>query len=163
MKRTMLVFISVVMLFAACKEPSTEPNVYEENFNSITFGMTKEEVITILGKEPDDEFEHKDGYSIWYYGQIFFDVTARHVYYSFDDNGNLDFILAFYNYYDESEKEQMPIDLEHVKEELIKYYPDSKLTYISEQKDNMIFHTENRIIALRTYDDAFDVTIKTRN
>ena len=164
----MLIIIAVIMLFTVCKDPSTEQNVYEENFDGITFGMTKEEVISVLGRDPDSEHdsENKDGYSMFYDRQIFFDITAHYVYYSFDGNGHLDFITAHYTYYDESEKEQMPIDLDHIKEELSKYYPEypeKTRTYTHENEEELSLHTENRRISLSIYDHSFSVMITIRD
>ena len=155
------------MLFTACKEPSIEQNVnvYEEGFNGITFGMTQNEVITVLDRKPDRsyEFEDKDGYGIRYYSQKFFDVTTYYVAYHFDENGKLYCILTSYNYFDESEKEQMPIDLEHIKEEISKYYPENTLTRIDEMDNELFLFTESRMICLKTYDDAFTLSIRVKD
>ena len=156
MKKIMLIIFSVVMLFTACKEPSIEQNVYEENFNGITFGMTKDEIITVLGREPDSVHESK----IESKNQMFFDVTADHVDYKFDENGNLYLIWSFYTHYNESEKEQMSIDLEHVKEVLSKYYPENTLTRIDELDNQLFLFTESRAIWLRIHDNSFDVVIR---
>ena len=144
--------------------PQTQIDPTEE-FGGITFGMTKDEVITVLDRSPDQsyEFEDKDGYGIWYYSQKFFDVTTYNVAYHFDENGKLYCIWAFYTYYDKSEKEQMSIDLDHVKEELFKYYPENTLTSIDETDNELFLFTESRLIRLKTYDGTFDVAIKIRD
>ena len=155
MKKIMLILISVIMLFTACKETSTEPNAYEENFNGITFGMTKEEVIAIIGRAPDYDYDP----NIKYKNQIFFDVTTSYVSYHFDENSKLYCIFAVYKSYDESEKEQMSIDLAHVKDELSEYYPENTLTRIDETDNERFLFTESRVIQLKIYDDSFDVAI----
>ena len=162
MKRIMLIIISVVMIFTACKESSPEQIDNEENFNGITFGMTKEEIITILSKNSD----YEDEYGIEFKNQIFLNVTTDSVFYYFDENGTMDSIFAFYMYLDESAKEQMPIDLDHIKEELSKYYPEypeKTRTYTYENGEALSLHTENRHISLRIYDHSFSVTITTKD
>ena len=173
MKKIMSIIISVVMLFSACGnqtdnlvEESVQTQIATaEEFDGITFGMTKDEVITIIGREPDDSYENidKDGYNIRYDSQIFLNITTYHVDYTFDENDNLDSIWAIYDYFDESEKEQMPIDLDHVKEELSKYYPENTLTR-TDEKDNVLFlFTESRMICLETLDNSFIVFITIRD
>lgn len=166
MKRIILIIISVIMLFTACKESSAEQNTYEENFDGVTFGMTQDEVIMVIGREPNyiytSELRSKDKYGIWYYSHVFFDVISDETHYFFDDNGNLDSIEVFYryfDYFDESKIEQMPIDLEHIKEEISKYYPENTLIHIEEINNQLFLFTENRMICLTTYDSSFKVYI----
>ena len=160
MKKIMLIIISVITLFTACKESSieqTEQVNYEESFNGITFGMTKEEVIAVLGRAPDYDFES----DIEYDKQVFLNVTADIINYGFNENGNLDSIRVMTLY--EWAKEQMKIDLDHIKDELLKYYPENTLTRIEEVDNELFLFTENRMICLKTYDDAFDVYIAIRD
>ena len=169
MKKIMLIIISVVMFFTACGN-QTDNSIEEsiptqidpaEEFGGVTFGMTKEEVIAVLGREPD--YTSEDG-RIYYDRQVFFNVAIDSIDYYFDENGNLYSIFIFCFY--ESAKEQMLIDLDHIKEELSKNYPeypDKTRTYIHENNEELSLYTENRSISLSIYDDAFTLSIRVKD
>ena len=170
MKKITLILISVIMLFSACEKQtdnSAEESIQTqidpaEEFGGVLFGMTKEEVISVIDREPD--YTYADGNSIRYKRQVFFNVAIDHIDYDFDENGNLDYIYIMCLY--KSAKEQMPIDLDRIKEELSKRYPEypeSISTYIHENNEEQILRTPNRYISLRIYDDAFTLSITTRD
>ena len=179
MKKFVLIIISVIMLFSACvnqtenitdtttescietSAPKTQIDPAEE-FGGVLFGMTKDEVIAALGREPD--YTYSSGNSISYKRQVFFNVAVDGVDYDFDENGNLDYIFITCSY--RSAKEQMPIDIERIKEELSKRYPEypeKTKTYIYENSEDLSLFTENRLISLNIYDDLFTLSISPRD
>ncbi|MCH5192971.1 MAG: hypothetical protein J1F11_03350 [Oscillospiraceae bacterium] len=125
-----------------------------EEFDGITFGMSKEDVIKTLSKDPDYETEETLEYS----NEIFFGLSNASIMYDFDDNA-LNLIFVSYSYRSESEKEQIPADYAYLKEELLKRYPESAFTYFSEQNDRFSFFTENRNAMLTMSDYSIIFTI----
>ncbi|MCH5348400.1 MAG: hypothetical protein J1E40_03690, partial [Oscillospiraceae bacterium] len=133
-----------------------------EEFGGVTFGMTKEEVISVIGREPD--YTYADGNGISYERQVFFNVAVDSIDYDFDENGNLDFMYIICSY--KSAKEQMSIDLDRIKEELSKRYPEypeKTKTYIHENNDELSLFAESRLITLKIYDDLFTLLISPRD
>ena len=174
MKKIMFILISVIMIFTACKNSSdnisnipvqTQIDPTEE-FGGITFGMTKEEVIDIHGREPDETFEHG---TIIYKNETFFNIGNAQANYAFDDNGKLYTIFISYTYYKDSEDNSFKDDYDSIKEEFSIRYPDLKkdLTYpeepINYEEDELWAHTDNRSVILLIYNsdiaDTISITI----
>lgn len=169
MKRIMLLIISVVMLFTACgnqtdnsvKESTPTPAPAQidpaEEFDGILFGMTKYDVVSLLGKKPDRICERYNERSDSYMecqDEEHFNVGNADVTYYYE-YGQLIEIDYKYNY-DDSEQEQYMNALAIIKEEILRRYPEEIHTddHSDETDDGSItyiFYTENRCIYLHTY------------
>lgn len=164
MKKIMLIFISVVMLFTACEKQTeniTDTSIEasaptqidpSEEFDGVLFGMTKDEVIGFLGKDPDFIFEPDDNsydYNyIAYHDEEHFNVSAAAITYCFTryDGALRRMIYEFSR--DESEHEQLISDCEVIKEEIINRYPEEICTFFSDDETDLTIYTENRSIFL---------------
>ena len=153
MKKIMLILISVVMLFTACDKSSPKPIDPAEEFNGVLFGMTKEEVINVLGRQPDDA-SNKYNDSITYKNEIYFGINNTDISYFFADDGGLKGII-FHFYLSESTQDGNPIDLDLIKKELLKLYPEETFTYVKDEENRFSFQTDARVISLK-YDDFLD-------
>ena len=149
MKRIMLILISVIMLFSAC-EKQTDNSVEEsiqtqidpsEEFDGVIFGMTRDEIVDMLGTEP-----LLDGSNyLSYYDVVFLGVDNASVEYYFTDEGKLNRIFITYNCLLDPEKDTSA-DYAAIKEELLKYYPESTRLYVTEHDyvEHIEFATSNR-------------------
>ena len=167
MKRIMLIIISVIVLFAACGnqadnsvEESTPTQIDPaKEFDGILFGMTKYDVVSLLGKKPDcihERYNERSDSYMEYRDEEHFNVGNADVTYSYE-YGQLIEIDYHYNY-DDPEQEQFISALAAIKEEILRRYPEEIHTddHSDETDDGSItyiFYTENRCIYLHTYAD----------
>ena len=175
MKKIMLIIISVVILFSACEKqtkyvPDSAAKITvntsktqidpAEEFGGITFGMTKDEVISFLDKDTYYVFESNDGFFVnyiecWYEEQ--FNISDAVVEYRYKDDGVIYCIAYNYVYY-EPEQEQFMNDYAIIMEEILRRYPEE--IWISSKynkTDDVItleINTENRSIILYVHTDA---------
>ncbi|MCH5348401.1 MAG: hypothetical protein J1E40_03695 [Oscillospiraceae bacterium] len=169
MKKIMLLFISVIVLFTACGK-QTDNSVEEsiqtqidpaEEFDGITLGMTKEEIISILGKKPDliheRTYEYSSGH-MEYWGEDHFNVSNADVKYYYE-NDILNYIEYNYNY-DDPEQEQFLNDLAIIKEEILRRYPEEIRKYFSEDETILTILTENRSIFLYTFTNTLSIDVR---
>ncbi|MCH5348402.1 MAG: hypothetical protein J1E40_03700 [Oscillospiraceae bacterium] len=151
MKKIMLILISVIMLFSAC-DNQTDNSVEEsiqtqidptEEFGGITFGMTQDEVINLIGEKPystygSDDIDSDYNYIV-YHDKEHFTAVASSVTYCFKrDDGALRRMVYDYSY-NES-------DYESIKEEIIRRYPEEICTYFFNDETDLTIYTENRSI-----------------
>ena len=176
MKKFVLIIISVIMLFSACvnqtenitdtttesyietSAPKTQIDPAEE-FGGITFGMTQDEVLSIVGKKPDYTLETYFGY----WNEEHFNVSNAIVWYSFKkDNDKLCFIGYDYSY-DESEQEQLMNDYAIIKDEILRRYPEE--IWIDNYTDEndlysiTYIYTENRCISLGLFPKLLNIDV----
>ena len=154
MKRILLILISVVMLFTACEKSSPQQLDPAEEFDGITFGMTKDEIISSLGKEPDSISEAG---TIWYMGEEFYNVSNASIDYFFDDYGKFYYIVVYY-----FDSKQVWNDYDVIKETVLKNYPPKTYNpriYDYGEDDVLDYNTENRSIFLSLLDGDISLRI----
>ena len=153
MKKSMLILISVVMIFTACDKSSTKTIDPAEEFNGVMFGMTKEEVINVIGKQPDNVSDSYGDF-LTYENEVYFNITNAQIDYSFDNNGELDGIIIDFSL-SESMQDEKPIDFDSIKKELLKRYPEETFTYVKDEDNSFNFVTDTRVVGLYN-DDYFN-------
>ena len=185
MKKFVLIIISVIMLFSACgnqtenitdtttesytetSAPKTQIDPAEE-FGGITFGMTQDEVISIVGKKPDGIPKPVDGplfpyYHIEYWKEEHFNVSNADVAYFFEKDTDALRRIDYDYYYDESEQEQFLKDYDVIKEEILRRYPEEIWTYSyndeSDEDPSLTIYTENRKVCLCAFTDILDMGV----
>lgn len=160
MKKITLIIISVIVLFTACgnqtdnsDEESFKKQIdLAENFDGITFGMTKEEIIELYGRQPDQisEISGIIQYSIVPY----FTIRNAYVMYGFDDNGKLNYIDIWYFYIEDTEDNLIQAAYDSIKEKLLRRY--SEAGYRVSETDNTIdFSGYDRSIYLSMFHTDF--------
>ena len=122
-----------------------------EEFDGITFDMTKNEIIELLG-QPDNIVKRNTGTvlavnCIEYFDKIYFNVSNDLIRYVFDENDVLSRV-DYLSFYDESNREQLMKDYESIKEELLKRYPEEICTYFSNEETDLMLDTPNRSVSL---------------
>ena len=155
MKRIMSIIIFVVILFSSCSKSAPTQIDPSEEFDGITFGMTKDEIISFLGKEPDTISEAG---TIWYMDENFFNVNNASIYYLFDDHGK--FYKITVDYFD---SKQVFSDYAVIKETVLKNYPPKTYNpriYDYGEDDLLDYNTENRSIYLRLLNGVISLDIK---
>lgn len=171
MKRIMLVLISVVMLFTACKnkannvsESTTEHISHtqispKEEFGGIMFGISDKDFLAAIDRKPD--YTHKySSLAYEYTDETCFNVSNADVTYNFDDNNKLEKIEFIYYYLDEADQEKVPIDCAIIKKELLERYPEEVHTYFYDDETFLIIQTESREIDLYCGERMIEVSIK---
>ena len=168
MKRIIFILISAAIFFISClnvhhKSPESLSKTAapaqiaaDKEFGGVEFGMTKEEVIDNVGRQPDNEVDE----AIWYYEDVYFHErygSKPKTAYSFDDNDILCSITCYYNYaLDGSEQEQIKADYAAIKKELFERYPIEICTDFHENEEDakMTLDTKNRHV-LVFYSDFY--------
>ena len=167
MKRIMFLLISVTIFFTACSnnqnnslESSSETTVLtqiapEEEFDGVLFGMTMEDVISTIGREPDANSPETG--TLIYNNLVFFNIKTDYIAYNFEDN-RLTRISAWYEYQDHgiSVIEQLWNDYTTIKEELLKRYPKDS---VFESADDLDIYTQDRGIWLQYFDNTICLSI----
>ena len=175
MKKIMLIIISVVMLLPSCEKQlenitdTTAENYIEtsapktqidpaEEFGGIAFGMTKDNVLSIVGKKPDYILETYFGY----WNEEHFNVNSDSVEYRFKEN-NMLHNIAYDYYYNESEQEQFLNDYNAIKEEILRRYPEEiwidSRNYENDDHSSLTIYTENRKVFLFAYTDILMIGV----
>ncbi|MCH5192987.1 MAG: hypothetical protein J1F11_03430 [Oscillospiraceae bacterium] len=161
MKKFMLIIISVIMLFSACNSKSVQTQIDPaEEFDGITFGMTKDEIINFLGKEPDIIFEtdddDRDYNDIWYMHEEHFNISDVDVIYSLKRDANVLCRVDYSFPNDEYTPNQFMNDYNAVKEEILRRYP-GEVQIDSQYSDRTILNisTENRRVVFSANDNLY--------
>lgn len=162
MKKIMFIILSAVMLFTACEKSSPQQIDPAEEFGGITFGMTKDEIIDFLGKEPfsisETDNNALDYNNIWYLYEEFYNVSSSLITYYFDDYGK--FYKITVDYFD---SKQVFSDYAVIKETVLKNYPPKTYNpriYDYGEDDVLDYNTENRSIFLRLLDGDISLYIE---
>lgn len=149
---------NIGVMIEECRPEGTSQTQIDpaEEFGGITFGMNKEEIIEIHGRQPDDSGEYRD--PIKYENETYFNISNATIFYFFDGNGKLNEIDIFYRYLKDSEENLLQADYDSIKTELLRRYPEPHL-YLTETEDKFDFATKNRFITLSIRHDPWSDSI----
>lgn len=177
MKKIVLIIISVIMLFSACRN-STESTVDSsvensaptqidpsEEFDGVLFGMSYYEIISVLGKKPDFIRKRNDEQSsgfIEYWDEEHFNVGNADVTYYYEYDQIIRFDYSYH--YDESEQEQFMNDFAAIKDEILRRYPEEIQTYYNYENEDdgdssIHIKTENRAIILDAHPNILWINV----
>lgn len=141
---------------------STEIIDHSENLDSITLGMTKEQVIDTIGRQPDEDWGLLGLDLCSYDDELCFNVSNANVQYNFNDDMLYRIQIS---YFYPSEEEQLSIDFVTIKEELLNSYPEETRKDFHDEGTELSFYADNAYVTLssETYADVIMVTIENKN
>ena len=150
------------MFFTACEKSSPQQIDPSEEFGGIMFGMTQDEIISLVGKEPDiissTDDNDLDDYTIWYmheeYLEECFNISDVHVVYWLKKDDNK-LCCVDYSFYYNGQK-QFKDAYETVKAEILRRYPGD--IQIDSRYNNYVtikINTENRHVVFYANEDLY--------